>query len=115
MKNILKVDDPVGAVTVHGICGAWGLLAVALFAAGNNDVSGLVTGDASLLMPQIVGILVAIAWGFGTGFILFKGLDLAIGLRVTEEEEMEGLDVPEHGALAYPEMQGLGSASGSGD
>ena len=115
VKNILKVDDPVGAVTVHGICGAWGLLAVALFAAGNNDVSGLVKGDASLLVPQIVGILVAIAWGFGTGFILFKGLDLAMGLRASPEEEEEGLDMPEHGALAYPELQVLGETSGAGD
>ena len=104
VKNTLKVDDPVGAVTVHGICGAWGILAVAIFAAGNNGVSGLVAGDATQILPQIIGIVVAIAWGLGIGLILFKALDLTIGLRASEEEEDEGLDEPEHGALAYPEQ-----------
>ena len=104
IKNVVKADDPVGAVTVHGICGAWGVLAVAIFAAGNNDVSGLVAGDAGLLVPQIVGLLVAAAWGLGAGFILFKAIDLTMGLRASEEEELEGLDVPEHGASAYPEL-----------
>ena len=104
VKNTLKVDDPVGAVTVHGICGAWGVLAVAIFAAGNNGVSGLIAGDATQILPQIIGIVVAIAWGLGIGLILFKALDLTIGLRASEEEEDEGLDEPEHGALAYPEQ-----------
>ena len=106
IKNVVKADDPVGAVTVHGICGAWGVLAVAIFAAGNNDVSGLVTGDAGLLVPQIVGLLVAAAWGLGAGFVLFKAIDLSMGLRASEEEEMSGLDEPEHGASAYPELAG---------
>lgn len=104
VKNVLKTDDPVGAVTVHGICGAWGLLAVAIFASGHNDVEGLMAGKASLLLPQIVGIIVAIAWGFGGGFILFKALDLTMGLRVSAEEEEEGLDETEHGTVAYPQM-----------
>ena len=104
VKNVLKVDDPVGAVTVHGICGAWGVLAVAIFAAGKNGVSGLIAGDATQILPQIIGIVVAIAWGLGIGLILFKALDLTIGLRASEEEEDEGLDEPEHGALAYPEQ-----------
>ena len=104
VKNVLKTDDPVGAVTVHGICGAWGLLAVAIFASGHNEVYGLLGGDASLLLPQIVGIIAAIVWGFGGGFILFKVLDLTMGLRVSEEEEEEGLDETEHGTVAYPQM-----------
>ncbi len=104
VKNVLKTDDPVGAVTVHGICGAWGLLAVAIFASGHNGVSGLLGGDASLLLPQIVGIIAAIVWGFGGGFVLFKVLDLTMGLRVSEEEEEEGLDETEHGTVAYPQM-----------
>ena len=104
VKNILKADDPVGAVTVHGICGAWGLLAVGIFASGHNDVTGLVVGNAAQLLPQIVGILAAIVWGFGGGFILFKILDLTMGLRVDEQEEEEGLDEHEHGTVAYPEM-----------
>ncbi len=106
VKNVIKADDPVGAVTVHGICGAWGVLAVGLFAAGNNDVSGLLYGNAEQLLPQIVGLLVAAAWGFGAGFVLFKAIDLSMGLRASEEEELEGLDEPEHGTSAYPEMAG---------
>ncbi len=106
IKNVIKADDPVGAVTVHGICGAWGVLAVGIFAAGNNGVEGLVAGNAEQLIPQIVGLLVAAAWGLGAGFILFKAIDLTMGLRASEEEELEGLDGPEHGASAYPEMAG---------
>ena len=104
VKNVIKADDPVGAVTVHGICGAWGVLAVGIFAAGNNGVSGLVDGNAEQLLPQIVGLLVAAAWGLGAGFILFKLIDLSMGLRASEEEEIGGLDEPEHGASAYPEL-----------
>jgi Amt family ammonium transporter len=104
VKNILKVDDPVGAVTVHGINGAWGLLAVGIFAAGHNDVSGLIDGNAAQLGPQALGLVVAIAWALGVGLLLFKMLDLTMGLRASEEEEDQGLDEPEHGALAYPEM-----------
>ena len=104
IKLVLKVDDPVGAITVHGICGAWGLLAVGIFASGNNDVEGLIAGNVEQLLPQIVGLLVAAAWGLGAGYILFKAIDLTMGLRASEEEEMQGLDVPEHGRSAYPEM-----------
>jgi Amt family ammonium transporter len=106
VKNILKVDDPVGAVTVHGINGAWGLLAVGIFATGHNGVSGLIDGNAAQLVPQVIGLLVAIAWALGVGLALFKLLDLTMGLRASEEEEDQGLDEPEHGALAYPEMSG---------
>ena len=104
VRNVLKTDDPVGAVTVHGICGAWGLLAVGIFATGHNGVTGLVVGDATQIVPQIVGILAAIVWGFGAGYILFKVLDLTMGLRVDEAEEEEGLDITEHGTDAYPQM-----------
>ena len=104
IKLVLKVDDPVGAISVHGICGAWGLLAVGIFATGHNDVEGLIAGNAEQLVPQIIGLLVAAAWGLGAGFILFKAIDMTMGLRASEEEEMQGLDVPEHGRSAYPEM-----------
>ena len=104
IKLVLKVDDPVGAISVHGICGAWGLLAVGIFATGHNDVEGLIAGNAEQLVPQIVGLLVAAAWGLGAGYILFKAIDMTMGLRATEEEEMQGLDIPEHGRSAYPEM-----------
>ena len=103
VRNILKTDDPVGAVTVHGICGAWGLLAVGLFASGHNDVRGLIAGNPAQLLPQIVGIIAAIAWGFGAGYILFFALDKTMGLRVDENEEEDGLDEHEHGTVAYPE------------
>ena len=104
IKNVVKADDPVGAVAVHGICGAWGVLAVGIFAAGNNGVTGLLYGNAEQLLPQIVGLLVAVAWGLGAGLILFKAIDLTMGLRASEEEEAEGLDEPEHGAVAYAEL-----------
>ncbi len=104
VRNVIKADDPVGAVAVHGICGAWGVLAVGIFAAGNNGVTGLLYGNAAQLLPQIVGIAVAIAWAFGVGFIMFKLIDVTMGLRASDEEEEEGLDEPEHGASAYPEL-----------
>ena len=104
VKSVLKADDPVGAVTVHGICGAWGLLAVGIFASGHNDVTGLIVGNAGQILPQIIGIVVAVVWGFGGGFILFKVLDLTMGLRVDAAEEEEGLDITEHGTDAYPQM-----------
>ena len=104
VKNVLKTDDPVGAVTVHGICGAWGVLAVGIFASGHGGVTGLLFGNAMQLVPQVLGILAAIVWGFGAGFILFKVLDLTMGLRVDEQEEEDGLDEHEHGTVAYPQM-----------
>ena len=107
IRTVVKADDPVGAVAVHGICGAWGVLAVGIFAAGKYGdpiVSGLITGSFDQLVPQIVGIIVAMAWGLGAGLILFKAIDLTMGLRASDEEEAEGLDEPEHGAVAYAEM-----------
>ena len=104
IKNIVKADDPVGAVAVHGICGAWGVLAVGIFASGHNGVEGLIAGNAAQLGPQIVGIIVALAWGLGIGLILFKAIDLTMGLRASDEMEESGLDEPEHGATAYPEL-----------
>ena len=104
IKNILKTDDPVGAVTVHGINGAWGLLSVGIFASGHNGVTGLVVGDFNQLLPQFAGIITAVLWGFGVGYMIFKILDMTIGLRVSDKDEDEGLDESEHGALAYPEL-----------
>ncbi len=67
-------------------------------------MTGLLYGNAEQLLPQIVGLLVAVAWGLGAGLILFKAIDLTMGLRASEEEEAEGLDEPEHGAVAYAEL-----------
>ncbi len=104
IKNVVKADDPVGAVTVHGICGAWGVLAVGIFASGHNGVEGFVAGNFEQIIPQIVGVVVAFAWAFIVGIILFKAIDISMGLRASEDEEQSGLDEPEHGATAYPEM-----------
>lgn len=93
----IHIDDPVGAVSVHGVCGAWGTLAAALF-----NAEGV---TAKLVMTQLTGIGAAFVWSFGCAFILFKVLDKTVGLRVSREEEMAGLDVGEHGASAYHDFQ----------
>ena len=101
IEKVLRIDDPVGAVSVHGVCGLWGLLAVAIFASGNNDLTGLVGGDATLIVPQLVSMAVVLVWALGTGFIMFFLLKFTMGVRVSEEEEMEGVDTSEHGMEAY--------------
>ncbi|MCG6881952.1 MAG: ammonium transporter [Deltaproteobacteria bacterium] len=93
----IKVDDPVGAVSVHGINGAWGTLAAGLFNIGGT--SGKIIG------VQILGIVACFVWTFGTAFILFKIIDKTIGLRVSADEEREGLDYSEHGGNAYPDFE----------
>jgi len=93
----LKVDDPVGAISVHGVCGAWGTLAAGIFNIGGTS--------AKIIGIQLVGIGAAFIWAFTTGFILFKLIDATVGIRVSPEEEAEGLDYGEHGARAYPDFQ----------
>ncbi|SHF27886.1 ammonium transporter [Mariniphaga anaerophila] len=93
-----KIDDPVGAVSVHGVNGAFGTLAVGLFATEGGLFYG---GGASLLISQIIGIVAVFAWAFGLGLILFKIIKVTIGLRVSKRIEEEGLDVYEHGESAY--------------
>ncbi len=96
--KVLRVDDPVGAISVHGVCGALGTLLVGFFATDGGLFYG---GGASLLMSQVIGVLTIGAWSFGLGLILFKTLKATIGLRVTEVEEREGLDIHEHGQTSY--------------
>jgi Amt family ammonium transporter len=88
----IGIDDPVGAVSVHGVCGAWGTLAI-----------GLLSSEASMsqLGIQAIGVGAAFAWAFPVSFILFSVIKATIGLRATEEEEAAGLDVSEHGMAAY--------------
>ena len=93
----IKVDDPVGAVSVHGVCGAWGTLAAGIFNIGGTS--------ASIIGVQLLGIAVAFVWAFGAGLIMFKIIDLIFGLRVKPDEEAQGLDYFEHGASAYPDFQ----------
>ena len=90
-------DDAVGAISVHGVCGAWGVLAVAIF----DTSDGLISGGSSLFVPQIIGMLAIAAWAYITSFIVLKAIDSAVGLRVTPEEEIAGLDASEHGTTAY--------------
>ncbi|MDD2465488.1 MAG: ammonium transporter [Desulfobulbus sp.] len=95
----MHIDDPVGAVSVHGVCGAWGTLAAGLF-----NMEGM---TAKIIGVQLVGIGTAFVWAFGVSFILFKVIDMTMGMRVSEEEEMIGLDISEHGAHAYNDFQTL--------
>ncbi len=99
----IGIDDPVGAVSVHGVCGAFGTLAVGLFAdKAYGGVNGLFYGGgASQLGVQAIGVGAAFVFAFGVGFLMFKLIDKIVGLRVTKKEEIEGLDIHEHGSDAY--------------
>ncbi|MEL7586905.1 MAG: ammonium transporter [Prolixibacteraceae bacterium] len=98
MDQTLRVDDPVGAVSVHGICGALGTILVGLFAQDGGLFYG---GGASLLISQLIGVVAVGAWAFIFGFILFKILKATVGLRVDRRVEEEGIDIYEHGETAY--------------
>ena len=111
IEKVLKIDDPVSAISVHGVTGLWGLLAVGIFANGNNGVSGLVAGNTLQIVSQLISMGVVLAWALLTGFALFLLLKFTMGIRVTPEEEAAGLDISEHGIEAYPEAE----APGSGD
>jgi Amt family ammonium transporter len=101
IERVLKVDDPVNAISGHGVTGLWGLLAVGIFASGNNGVEGLVAGKSLQIVSQLISMGVVLAWALVTGFALFFFLKLTMGVRVTREEELEGLDLAEHGMEAY--------------
>ncbi len=112
VERVLKVDDPVGAVSVHGVNGVWGILALGLFADGSygagwngveDTVRGLFYGGGwSQLGAQALGAVVVMAWAFGLMYIFFRIQKKVQGIRVTREEEMIGLDIPEMGVPAYP-------------
>ena len=93
----MQIDDPVGAISVHGVCGAWGTLAAGLFYSGN-----LFSGK--LIGIQLLGIAAAFLWVFPTMYISFRLIDSLVGLRVSEEHEHHGLDFSEHGATSYPDF-----------
>lgn len=94
----LKVDDPVGAISVHGVCGALGTLLVGVFATDGGLLYG---GGLNLLGIQAIGVFAIGAWAFVTGLILFGILKASNGLRVEKKVEEEGLDIYEHGESAY--------------
>ena len=95
----MQLDDVVDAVTVHGVCGAWGTLAAGIFfekALFNLDI----------ILVQALGVGAALIWGFGASFIMFKLLDKLLGgLRVSQQHEQRGLDYTEHAELSYPEFE----------
>ncbi len=97
----LRIDDPVGAISVHGTCGALGTILVGFFDSSSGVFAG---GGFALLGAQVIGVLAVFVWCLVTGFILFYGIKAVTGLRVTEEEEQAGLDYEEHGASAYPDF-----------
>ncbi|GEM_PF-2742992 len=98
IENVFKIDDPVGAASVHGITGAFGTLAVGLF----SQSTGLFYGfGTQALLSQFIGVVSVAAWGLGTGFILFFILKKTVGLRIDKRVEEEGLDIYEHGETAY--------------
>jgi Amt family ammonium transporter len=103
----IGVDDPVGAVSVHGVCGAWGTPSAALF--HENLFLGLPDDLGAQLLTQAIGVLAAFVWSFGTCFLLFEIIAKTIGLRVSAEEELEGLALSEHGANCYPDFAALGA------
>ncbi|HKM83542.1 MAG TPA: ammonium transporter [Candidatus Acidoferrum sp.] len=116
VERVLRVDDPVGAVSVHGTCGIWGVISVGLFADGksnyggawngvNGSVTGLFYGDASQLVAQLIGVATLVGFVFTLSFIFAFVVDLLVGQRTSAKSELEGLDLPEMGALAYPEFE----------
>jgi Amt family ammonium transporter len=124
IDRVLKIDDPVGAISVHGVCGAFGVLSVGIFADGSygdgwngvpGTVKGLLYGDASQFAAQAVGTLTNIVFVFAMFYAFFKVIDAVMGNRVSAEAELEGLDIPEMGALAYPDfVLGPGTPIGGG-
>jgi Amt family ammonium transporter len=113
--RVVKVDDPVGAISVHGTNGLWGVISVGLFADGtsnyggtwngvNGNVTGLFYGDPSQLVAQLIGVGTLVGFVFSLSYIAGWIIDIVIGMRVSAKDELEGLDIPEMGALCYPEF-----------
>jgi Amt family ammonium transporter len=113
----IGIDDPCGAISVHGTNGAWGVLAVGLFADGtygvgwngvgaasSHGVRGLLYGDAGQLGAQAFHVVVGFIWAWGITWLIFKIAKNFMQLRVSEEAEIQGLDMPEFGVLAYPDF-----------
>jgi Amt family ammonium transporter len=113
VENKFKIDDPVGAVSVHFVNGLWGMIALGLFADGTygdgtnsvaGGVKGLFYGDPGQLVAQLIAVAVVIVFGVGSQYLFWKITDKTIGIRVPAEDEITGLDVTEMGASAYPEF-----------
>lgn len=98
IDKVLKIDDPVGASSVHGVCGFLGTVLTGLFSTSEGLFYG---AGAGFFGAQLFGALVVGIWATGMGFIIFKGLNALHGLRVPKRVEEEGLDIYEHGESAY--------------
>jgi Amt family ammonium transporter len=116
IEKVMKVDDPVGAISVHGANGIWGVISVGLFADGksnyggswngvNGNVTGLFYGDAGQLVAQLIGVAALLGGVFVFTFVVNLAIDAVVGQRVAAKAELEGLDLPEMGALGYPEFE----------
>src|SRR5215472_11353290 len=123
IERVIKVDDPVGAISVHGTCGLWGVISVGLFADGtsnyggswngvNGSVTGLFYGDPSQLVAQLIGCATLVGIVFTLSYSFNWLVDVVIGQRVGAHSELEGLDLPEMGALGYPEFQVVTAGTG---
>jgi len=113
--RVAKIDDPVGAISVHGVNGIWGVISLGLFADGKsnyggswNGVSGSVTGlfygDAGQLVAQLIGVAALVGFIFTLSFVFNLAVEYFVGQRVPAKVELEGLDIPEMGALCYPDF-----------
>jgi Amt family ammonium transporter len=115
VERVLKLDDVVGAISVHGTNGIWGVISVGLFADGRSNyagawngvpgsVTGLFYGDAGQLVAQLIGVATLVGFMFTFSFVVNMIIEAAWGHRVAAKVELEGLDIPEMGALGYPEF-----------
>ena len=120
VERTLKIDDPVGAVSVHGVCGAWGILALGLLANGTygdgyngvaGGVTGLLYGDGGQLVASCIGIVANILWVAPVTYVTLKVLDKLVGNRVAADDELAGLDIPEMGVPGYATESGKPVAS----
>jgi len=125
VENVLKVDDPVGAISVHGTNGLWGVLSVGLFADGTSNyggswngvtgsVTGLFYGAPKQFFAEVIGTVTCFVWVFATFYIFFKIYKAIWGMRVSPEVELAGLDMPEMGVLGYPDFVLSPSSIGAG-
>ncbi len=113
IDKVLHVDDPVGAISVHGVCGIFGTLAVGLFAqaaygesSGMGAINGFFFGGGlSQFFTQLIGVLSVGAWVFGSSLLLFFIIKKTVGLRASDEEQLKGLDITEHGMESYAGFQ----------
>src|SRR6266478_1819581 len=123
IERVARVDDPVGAISVHGACGLWGVICVGLFADGtsnyggswngvNGSVTGLFYGDPSQLVAQLVGCATLVGIIFTLSYVFNWIVDVVVGQRVGAATELQGLDIPEMGALGYPEFQLISAGVG---